>query len=109
MSSFAAQGMIGADSNTIPDSEIIPSQLSRSDKIDINNAGIAEYKKLSGFFPHAAAQIASHGPYKGIKDIYNIPTANNADNALFKKFEKELVVLPPGRNFEERLSGRQNM
>lgn len=99
--SFATDSMIGADRNVIPDNEIIPSQLSKSDKIDINNAGIADYKKFPGMFPHAAGQIASHGPYASIKDIYNIPSANGQDKALFKKYEKELVVLPPGRNFEE--------
>ena len=59
-------------------------------------------------YPHAAGQIASHGPYQSVDDLQKIPTATEADKKLFKKYKNEFVALPPGRMFKERLNGRQS-
>lgn len=99
---------VGADRNVLPDGEVVPSQLVRNDKIDINNAAITDYKKFPGMFPHAAGQIASHGPYKSVDDLQLLNSANPSDKALFKKYKSELIALPPGRMFVERLNGRQS-
>lgn len=61
-----------------------------------------DYKQFPGFYPHAAGMIASHGPYNTVSDIYKIPGITANDKAIFKKYEKELTVLPPGRMFKER-------
>ena len=99
-----------ATSNTFMNEEVNyePSQQKRGEKIDINGAFVIDYKQLPGMYPHAAGMIASHGPYKSIKDIYNIPGLNDNDKAAFKKYEKELTVLPPGRMFKERINQRQS-
>jgi hypothetical protein len=52
--------------NPIPDNEYVPAQRARSDKIDLNSAFVGDYKRLQGFFPHAAGMIASHGPYEKV-------------------------------------------
>lgn len=57
-------------------------------------------------YPHAAGQIASHGPYRNVKDIYAIPTVNENDKKMFKKYESEFTVNPPGRTFNERINAR---
>ena len=59
-------------------------------------------------YPHAAGQIASHGPYKSVNDLQQIKTANARDKELFRKFADEFTTLPPGRMFIERLNGRQS-
>jgi len=83
-------------------------------------------------YPAAAGKIASHGPYQSvkvckentydlahsniihanalnsIKDIYNIPGVTANDKAMFKKYQAELTVLPPGRMFKERINQRQS-
>jgi len=69
---------------------------------------VSDYKVLPGFYPHAAGQICSHGPYNQVKDIYDIKGLTPRDKELFKKFEKEFIVLPPGRMFVERLNARQS-
>lgn len=93
--------------NPIPDNEYVPSQQARSDKIDINSAFVGDYKKFSGFFPHAAGMIASNGPYNKVSDIYNIPGITENDKKLFKQYEKELIALPAMyRQFNERINGR---
>ena len=48
---------VGSERNTLPENEIVPSQLAKSDKVDINNAQISDYKKFPGMYPHAAGQI----------------------------------------------------
>lgn len=65
-----------------------------------------DYKQLPGMFPHAAGKIASHGPYKKVQDIYKIPDLTSNDIALFKKYESEFAVNPPGRTFYERINAR---
>eukprot|EP00804_Cyclotella_cryptica_P030928 CCRYP_019612-RC/>CCRYP_019612-RC protein AED:0.10 eAED:0.10 QI:209/1/1/1/1/1/3/238/154 len=85
-----------------------PSQQARSDKVDINGAFVIDYKQFPGFYPHAAGMIASHGPYNTVADIYKIPGITANDKAIFKKYEKELTVLPPGRMFKERINQRQS-
>ena len=57
-------------------------------------------------YPHAAGQIASHGPYASVKDIYNINGLTENDKKLFKKYEKEFIANPPGRSFNERVNSR---
>lgn len=65
-----------------------------------------DYKVLPGFFPHAAGQIASNGPYEKVSDIYKIKGLTPNDKALFKKYESAFTVNPPGRAFDERINAR---
>lgn len=58
--------------------------------------------------PTAAGKIASHGPYASVKDIYQIPGVTDHDKFIFKKYQAELTVLPPGRMFDERINQRQS-
>jgi len=93
--------------NPIPDNEYVPAQRARSDKIDLNSAFVGDYKRLQGFFPHAAGMIASHGPYEKVSDIYKIEGLTANDKKLFKKYEDEFVVKPPNkRTFNERINAR---
>ena len=43
-----------------------------------------------------------------LKDIYKIPGITENDKKMFKKYEAELTVLPPGRMFDERINQRQS-
>ena len=67
-----------------------------------------DYKQFPGMYPHAAGMIASHGPYSTVSDIYKIPGLTENDKKVFKKYENELTVLPPGRMFKERINQRQS-
>lgn len=57
-------------------------------------------------FPHAAGKIASNGPYRSVKDIYKIAGLTPRDIELFRKYEREFSVNPPGRAFDERINAR---
>ena len=100
--------LIGAEKNAISDYEIVAAQQATGGRLDVNSALVTDYKRLRGMYPHAAGQIASHGPYASIAELNAIPTATAKDKALFKKYRDELVALPPGRMFNERINGRQS-
>eukprot|EP00930_Biecheleria_cincta_P069348 TRINITY_DN570_c0_g1_i1.p1 TRINITY_DN570_c0_g1~~TRINITY_DN570_c0_g1_i1.p1 ORF type:complete len:196 (-),score=48.74 TRINITY_DN570_c0_g1_i1:186-773(-) len=68
--------------------------LGGSDKVDINNANVQAYKQFPGFFPTAAGVIATHGPYKEVKEIFDIPNVDPRITAIFKKYKQNLVCLP---------------
>jgi len=68
--------------------------LGGSDKVDINNANVQAYRQFPGMYPSAAGQICSHGPYKSVADVYNIPGLKEELKNIIKKYEGNFVVLP---------------
>lgn len=54
------------------DNARIAAQMVSPGKLDLNAASVSDYKRLRGFYPHAAGKIASNGPYTSVKDIYDI-------------------------------------
>lgn len=95
-----------AFSQQLDDYAFEPQQQATDGKLDLNAAFVGDYKQLRGMFPNAAGKIASHGPYSTVKDIYKIPGLTKNDIELFKKYEKEFTVHPPGRVFDERINAR---
>ena len=65
-----------------------------------------EYMVFPGMYPRAAGLIASNGPYNDVKDIYKIEGLTERDKALFRKYDKNFTVNPPGRMFDERINQR---
>ena len=68
--------------------------LGGTDKVDINNANIQAYRQFPGMFPTIAGLIGTHGPYKQVSDIYNIPGMEDKLKNIAKKYEGNLVCLP---------------
>merc|ERR1712039_527406 len=68
--------------------------LGGSDKVDINNANVQAYRQFPGMYPTAAGAIATHGPYKDVSEVYDIPNLAPALKEIIKKYEKNLVCLP---------------
>merc|ERR1719277_1397528 len=68
--------------------------LGGTDKVDLNNANVQAYRQFKGMYPTAAGAIATHGPYKQVSDIYNIPGLDDKVKAVMKKYESQFVVLP---------------
>jgi photosystem II PsbU protein len=57
-------------------------------------------------YPHAAGKIASNGPYKKVGDIYKIRGLSSNDLQMFRLYESQFTVNPPGRTFNERINSR---
>merc|ERR1719401_3418093 len=68
--------------------------LGGSDQVDINNANVQAYRQFPGMYPTAAGAIATHGPYKEVSDVFNIPNLPPKVIEILKKYEKNLVCLP---------------
>merc|ERR1719145_256580 len=68
--------------------------LGGSDQVDLNNANVQAYRQFPGMYPTAAGQIATHGPYKQVSDIYNIPGLDDKLKDIMKKYEANFVALP---------------
>jgi len=69
--------------------------LGGTDKVDINNANVQAFRQFPGMYPTAAGAIATHGPYKSVADIYNIPGLDDRVKEIMKKYEGSFVCLPP--------------
>merc|ERR1719436_1244533 len=73
--------------------------LGGSDKVDLNNANVQAYRQFPGMYPTAAGQIATHGPYSKVTDIYDIPGLEEKLKDIMKKYEKNFVCLPPNQAY----------
>merc|ERR1712066_786171 len=49
---------------------------------------------MGGMYPTAAGQIATHGPYKQVSDLYEIKGLPDSIKDIMKKYEGNFVVLP---------------
>lgn len=95
-----------AFSQQLDDYMVEPTQLPTNGKTDLNSAYVSDYMQFRGMYPTAAGKIASNGPYYKVKDIYEIPGITANDVSLFKAYENEFTVNPPGRQFKERINAR---
>jgi len=87
-----------ASANAIVDYDAIK-YLGGSDKVDINNANVQSFRQFPGMYPTAAGQIATHGPYSKVSDIYDIPGLEERVKDIMKKYEGQFVCLPPNQAY----------
>ncbi len=67
--------------------------------VDVNNANVRAYIRLPGMYPNAAGKIVSHGPYKSVGDLYNIPGLTSAEKDVIKKYESRFVAQEPAAEY----------
>ena len=73
--------------DTLPkDNEIIKEQRTVTNKLDINNAAVADYMQFPGMYPTIGGKIANNGPYSSVRDVYN-----KSNNTLFSKEERSMI------------------
>ena len=63
------------------DSEIVPGQTSNVQRgvLDVNNSPVADYMQFPGLYPTVAGKVATHGPYKKVKDVYGAASQHVED------------------------------
>eukprot|EP00419_Tripos_fusus_P004042 CAMPEP_0172671208 /NCGR_PEP_ID=MMETSP1074-20121228/10775_1 /TAXON_ID=2916 /ORGANISM="Ceratium fusus, Strain PA161109" /LENGTH=189 /DNA_ID=CAMNT_0013488223 /DNA_START=63 /DNA_END=632 /DNA_ORIENTATION=- len=93
-----ALALAPTSANAIVDYDAIK-YLGGSDKVDLNNANVQAYRQFPGMYPTAAGQIATHGPYSKVTDIYDIPGLEEKLKDIMKKYEKNFVCLPPNQAY----------
>merc|ERR1712232_1368799 len=69
--------------------------LGGSSTIDVNNANIRVYAKLSGMYPNAAAKLVKAAPYKNKEEMYSKCGFTTVEAATVKKYESRLIFLEP--------------
>eukprot|EP00591_Stephanopyxis_turris_P009385 CAMPEP_0195516716 /NCGR_PEP_ID=MMETSP0794_2-20130614/8298_1 /TAXON_ID=515487 /ORGANISM="Stephanopyxis turris, Strain CCMP 815" /LENGTH=134 /DNA_ID=CAMNT_0040645377 /DNA_START=137 /DNA_END=541 /DNA_ORIENTATION=+ len=79
--------------NRIPaDNEIVKEQRTVTNKIDINNAPVADYMQFPGMYPTIGGKIANNGPYAKFKDVYKLKVLDKAEIAMIKEYESEFTA-----------------
>jgi photosystem II PsbU protein len=73
--------------------------LGGSNIVDINNANVRVYLKMPGMYPTVAGKIASHGPYKTVSDVYNIPGLTGPEKDMIKKYESRFTAQTPSADY----------
>ena len=73
--------------------------LGGSDKVEINNANVQACRQFPGMYPTAAGLIATHGPFKEMKVVYNILNMPVPVRNIIKQYEASLVCLPANKAY----------
>ena len=76
------------------DNEIVKEQRQVTDKLDINNAPVADYMQLRGMYPTIGGKISNGGPYSSMKDVYKLQSLSKEEKSTVKKYEKFLTATP---------------
>jgi len=94
----AAAAAVPLAANAVVDYENI-AYLGGSTTIDLNNANVRAYLRLQGMYPGAAGKLVSHGPYKQVSDIYNIPGLSQGEKDVMKKYESRFTTRAPAPEY----------
>jgi len=86
--------IVKPSSSLVEDNEIVKEQRTVVNMLDINNAPVADYMEFPGMYPKIGGKIANNGPYKSVKDVYNIKGLSKAEIAQIKKYEIKLTATP---------------
>ena len=73
--------------------------LGGSNTVDLNNANVRAYLRMPGMYPAVAGKIVSHGPYKSVSDVYNIPGMTQGEKDMFKKYESRMTAKEPAAEY----------
>ena len=76
-------------SNEPAANEVVPGQTPdiKIGVLDINNSPVADYMQYPGLYPNVAGKVASHGPYKNVKDVFS---------AVGQHVESDVLAAAPG-------------
>lgn len=44
-----------------------------TNKLDLNNSDVRDFRKLRGFYPNLASKIIKNAPYDSVEDVLDIP------------------------------------
>ncbi|KAL3911435.1 MAG: hypothetical protein SGILL_007281 [Bacillariaceae sp.] len=78
--------------NEPSDYEIVKEQRQTTDKLDINNAPVADYMQFPGMYPNLAGKIANNGPYKNVGEISKKLNLSSGEKATLKKYEAKMTA-----------------
>ena len=77
------------------DNEVVAGQASQRGVVDVNNSPVADYMQFPGLYPTVAGKVATHGPYKKVKDVYSA-AGQHVESAVLAVAPDLLVISCPG-------------
>ena len=77
------------------DNEVVAGQASQRGVVDVNNSPVADYMQFPGLYPTVAGKVATHGPYKKVKDVYSA-AEQHVESAVLAVAPDLLVTSCPG-------------
>ncbi len=76
-----------------------------NNKIDLNNANIASFRRLRGMYPTLAKILVQHAPYERIEDIFAIPELSERQkNTLQSHLDQFTLRRPDNALNRERIN-----
>ena len=78
------------------DNEIVKEQRQVTNKLDVNNAPVADYMQFPGMYPTIGGKISNNGPYASVQALYQFPRSvfSTEERAVIKQYEKFLTATP---------------
>ncbi|MFQ3680094.1 MAG: photosystem II complex extrinsic protein PsbU [Pseudanabaenaceae cyanobacterium] len=66
-----------------------------NNRIDLNNANIASFRRLRGMYPTLAKILVQHAPYERIEDIFAIPELSERQKATLQSHLDQFTLRRP--------------
>ncbi len=66
-----------------------------NNKIDLNNANIASFRRLRGMYPTLAKILVQHAPYERIEDIFTIPELSDRQKTTLQSHLDQFTLRRP--------------
>ena len=78
------------------DNEIVKEQRQVTNKLDVNNAPVADYMQFPGMYPTIGGKISNNGPYPSVQALYQFPRSvfSTEERAVIKQYEQFLTATP---------------
>ncbi|NJK61093.1 MAG: photosystem II oxygen evolving complex protein PsbU [Oscillatoriales cyanobacterium SM2_1_8] len=66
-----------------------------NNKIDLNNANIASFRRLRGMYPTLAKILVQHAPYERVEDIFAIPELSDRQKTTLQSHVELFTLRRP--------------
>lgn len=73
--------------------------LGGSNIVDVNNANIRVFLKMDGMYPNIARKIVVNGPYKNVREIFDIPDLSEKEKEIIRRHESRLTATKPSPEY----------
>ncbi|MGQ9865749.1 MAG: photosystem II complex extrinsic protein PsbU [Pseudanabaenaceae cyanobacterium] len=68
-----------------------------NNKIDLNNANIASFRRLRGMYPTLAKILVKYAPYEKVEDIFAIPDLSERQKSTLQSHLDQFTVRRPDK------------
>jgi photosystem II PsbU protein len=66
-----------------------------NNKVDLNNANIASFRRLRGMYPTLAKVLVKYAPYERVEDIFAIPDLSDRQKSTLQSHLEQFTLRRP--------------